>query len=283
LVCARVLGYLIRHAPTDHGRTNISNEVMDCEDDNKLVELAQLYINNFIRCFKSAKGPTPVPSSRPSRPSLNNVRETLTYLLKEAPHGHLTSKQQALVRDNYRCMVIGSFDRQSCMSIPSVQQSANEMDANVLPTHAAHIIPQSIDAQVLGGHGGGNNHNYAATVGAVLERFGQVRVVEDLNGDHIHRLENIMTLSGDLHADFNALAFWLEETEELNRYRTRAVLPGILRHRVLEFVTFTSSNDSLPLPDRRYLRLHAACAEVANLSGAGDYIDLIFRRLEDMW
>ena len=42
LVCARVLGYLIRHAPTDHGCTNISNEVMDYEDDNKLVEWLKL-------------------------------------------------------------------------------------------------------------------------------------------------------------------------------------------------------------------------------------------------
>ena len=125
-----------------------------------------------------------------------------------------------------------------------------------------------------------------------------MRAVEDLNGDRIHNLENLMTLSGDLHADFDALAFWLEETvgsskpffiaeakswlqEEPNRYHTRAVLPGILRHRVPKFVTFTSSNNSLPLPDYRYLRLHAACAKVTNLCGAGDYIDLIFRRLED--
>ena len=43
------------------------------------------------------------------------------------------------------------------MSIPSVQQSANEMDANVLPTHAAHIIPQLINAQISGEHEGGNN------------------------------------------------------------------------------------------------------------------------------
>ena len=37
-----------------------------------------------------------------------------------------------------------------------------------------------------------------------------------------------------------------------------------------------------PLPDPRYLALHAACAKVAHLSGASEYVDTIFRKTEDM-
>jgi hypothetical protein len=46
-------------------------------------------------------------------------------------------------------------------------------------------------------------------------------------------------------------------------------------------VTFTSTNPAFALPDPCYLRIHAACARVANLSGAGEYVDRIFRDMED--
>ena len=38
--------------------------------------------------------------------------------------------------------------------------------------------------------------------------------------------------------------------------------------------------DVLPPPDPRYLRLHAACAQAAHLSGAGEYINNILRDME---
>jgi len=47
-------------------------------------------------------------------------------------------------------------------------------------------------------------------------------------------------------------------------------------------VTFTTTHPRLSLPDPRYLRVHAACAKVANLSGAGECIDKIIGDLEDI-
>ena len=41
----------------------------------------------------------------------------------------------------------------------------------------------------------------------------------------------------------------------------------------------TVDPDKLPLPSPELLALHAACAKVAHLSGAGEYVDRI---LEDM-
>ena len=40
------------------------------------------------------------------------------------------------------------------------------------------------------------------------------------------------------------------------------------------------TNHNLPPPDPRYLKLHAACAKVAHLSGAGEYIDNVLRDTE---
>ena len=47
-------------------------------------------------------------------------------------------------------------------------------------------------------------------------------------------------------------------------------------------VTFTSRDpEKLPLPSPEYLAIHAACARVAHLSGAGEHIDKVLRELED--
>ena len=49
LVCARLLGYLILHAPTPGGQTCIVNEINSCNNDEKLHGLAQFYVNYFLR------------------------------------------------------------------------------------------------------------------------------------------------------------------------------------------------------------------------------------------
>jgi hypothetical protein len=47
-------------------------------------------------------------------------------------------------------------------------------------------------------------------------------------------------------------------------------------------VTFrTPDPNKLPLPSPEYLNIHAACARVAHLSGAGEHIDKVLRELED--
>ena len=48
-------------------------------------------------------------------------------------------------------------------------------------------------------------------------------------------------------------------------------------------VTFTSSDPLVyPYPSQELLKLHAACAKVAHLSGAGEYIDNLDRDADDM-
>jgi hypothetical protein len=49
----------------------------------------------------------------------------------------------------------------------------------------------------------------------VLERFGQIRTIEELNGDNIHRLENILTLDPGVHDWFDQLKVWLERKPDV--------------------------------------------------------------------
>ena len=53
------------------------------------------------------------------------------------------------------------------------------------------------------------------------------------------------------------------------------------RRNIPTTVTFTTPDpEKLPLPSPDYLRLHAAAARVAHLSGAGEYINKILRDME---
>jgi hypothetical protein len=47
----------------------------------------------------------------------------------------------------------------------------------------------------------------------VLTRFSDdVNITDDLIGQNIHRLENILTLDGGIHPTFGSLELWLEPT-----------------------------------------------------------------------
>jgi hypothetical protein len=50
-----------------------------------------------------------------------------------------------------------------------------------------------------------------------------------------------------------------------------------------QYVIFTTPDPvKLPVPSPVYLAIHAACAKVAHLSGAAEYIDNVSRDMEDM-
>jgi hypothetical protein len=47
---------------------------------------------------------------------------------------------------------------------------------------------------------------------AVMARFGYTTLPEDLNGPKVHRLENVMTLTGPFHHCFDRLEVWFVAT-----------------------------------------------------------------------
>lgn len=45
-----------------------------------------------------------------------------------------------------------------------------------------------------------------------MERMGAIDVVKELNGNGVHRLENVMTLDAGIHMLFDRLNLWFEAT-----------------------------------------------------------------------
>jgi len=93
-------------------------------------------------------------------------------------------------------------------------------------TNAAHIFPESMNAGISGDEKVRHcvelyiaflmprfyifKRDYASSVWAVMERFGQSGFRDELDGPKIHRLTNILTLDHHLHTLFDKLALWLE-------------------------------------------------------------------------
>lgn len=66
-----------------------------------------------------------------------------------------------------------------------------------------------------------------------------------------------------------------------HKYFIRGSRQIVIRH-LPQTITFTSHHPELPLLERRYLALHAACAKVVHFSGAALVIDQILRDVEEM-
>ena len=58
------------------------------------------------------------------------------------------------------------------------------------------------------------------------------------------------------------------------RLATKGVIP--------EQVTFTSHKAGLQLPSPKYLRVHAACCKIAHMSGAAEYLDMVYGEMEEL-
>lgn len=82
--------------------------------------------------------------------------------------------------------------------------------------HCSHIFPDIVNKGVEDDPSEETSKtatakaNYAASVWAVLERFGYTTLSEELNGKNIHRLDNILILDPVAHDHFDHLELWFE-------------------------------------------------------------------------
>jgi len=173
---------------------------------------------------------------------------------------------------------------------------AEEAQAGYTYTECCHIFSQgTLQSLDKGEH----QKDHAATAFAMLKMFGLEQLVESLNGKGMHSLGNIITMDMGLHRCFDRLQLWLEPqttatTTTVNTYTVCVKLDEIFRlvAKPQEQVTFSVPDDVIreceargkpipALPDPTLIALHAACARVAHMSGAAEYLDMLERDAED--
>jgi len=135
----------------------------------------------------------------------------------------------------------------------------------------AHILCESTNSSI---EPGSYKRDYAASMWAVMSRFGHESLPDELNGSKIHRLENVMTLDNGVHTLFDQLKLWFVSTTEENKYTLDSTRDGLFARSYPKYIKFETPDPvKYPVPSAEYLGLHAACARVAHLSGAGECID----------
>lgn len=78
------------------------------------------------------------------------------------------------------------------------------------------------------------------------------------------------------------LLFTHAQKDQPDTYRVCVPSPDMMLPELHHTVTFTTPDPArLPLPSRDYLAIHACCAQVAHLSGAIGYFEMVQCELED--
>ncbi|KAG8920914.1 hypothetical protein FRC01_000527, partial [Tulasnella sp. 417] len=116
----------------------------------------------------------------------------------------------------------------------------------------------------------------SASVWQVIEAFSGIRL-DELNGNLINRPENGIALDTIIHTEFGQLSLCFVATEVAHIYKVKTWTREL--EDVPDTVTFVS-REEVPLPDPRYLALHAACANVVHASGMAEILDRAFDDLE---
>ncbi|KAG6834358.1 hypothetical protein H0H93_010130 [Arthromyces matolae] len=192
-------------------------------------------------------------------------------LQRAPPRNHKEAKAKALSREGYRCAITGDPD------LLVLKHGVKRMPT-MINTQCAHIFPESLGL-------GLENPAKAEQVSNfwdILRTFGYAELRQELDGEGIYRLENVMTIDARCHEQFETLNLWLEETDVLNVYKLRGNRVWNLYGEVTQVTFDTDDPVNLPVPSPEYLRLHAACCRIARMSGAADYVEETWRDFEDM-
>ncbi|KAJ2935978.1 hypothetical protein H1R20_g1115, partial [Candolleomyces eurysporus] len=100
-----------------------------------------------------------------------------------------------------------------------------------------------------------------------MERLGFGSVYNKFNGQDIHWLENILTLSPGVHKLFNTLQLYFEHMGRENTYNIVCIQES--NAGLQKEVTFTTPDaKKYPLPLPKLLAIHATCCIIARASSA---------------
>ncbi|KAI6028832.1 hypothetical protein F5J12DRAFT_889345 [Pisolithus orientalis] len=265
LIHCRILGYLFHYFPARDIKPFVREIVTTNGRPRELLQLGEFYYDFFIRSFKSNEGKSP-PSSSPLSPHpSDNVAQLIECILQEAPQDRRTAKKHALVRDSFQCPVTKVYDWDAVMCSEEMEMKITCEGAEGGFTQCVHIFLEFTNANITP-DSTEFWATYAASVWGVLDRFGYSALREELNGPNIHRLENIVTMEKSLRIHFDRLWIWFTATEEPNTYKLEEIRDWLISR----------------YPNPTYLSIHAACAKIAHVSGAGRYIEKIFRCMADV-
>ncbi|CAK5263181.1 unnamed protein product [Mycena citricolor] len=278
-LCKEVFSCNVPMAPEDAVGVDLCNE--------KIFTMGLDLRNQLLRVFYAATDRIPTPSAHASRPSYEEHRARILSDIANVEPGEGRTRSQAkadaLLRDGYKCVLTGLYDKDILQAIPELQAKASAEGASQIGTRVVHLF--STAAQ--------SNPDYATSALAILKLFGLGSVVQNLLGKRANNLFNVMTMCMNLQVDFDHLAFWFEAVPgQEHTYNVVARNPQTFFGQTptpLRQVKFRVDADAerdaagievpvrLDLPDPQLIAIRAACARVAAMSGAADQFLQIYK------
>ncbi|KAF5310124.1 hypothetical protein D9619_010378 [Psilocybe cf. subviscida] len=249
---------------------------------DELVELGLMYRNRLLCVFRSA-GPDPPPSRVNSPATLDALKKQTIDAMKNEPPTEHNIKNQALLRDGFKCTVTGLYDYDTCLLM-----EANERgDKRTCTTQAAYLFPAAVvDVP----------KQSSASAFALLTMFGLASQAESLYSDAFNSLQNVITVETSLYTLFDSFDLWLEpvagqeQTYDVcgplidnNAPWWTGPLPSRITLQVdpLAEAKAAERELTLSLPDPRLIAVRAICARVSNKSGAIEHMDQILEDLKN--
>ncbi|KAF8140828.1 hypothetical protein K438DRAFT_2116209, partial [Mycena galopus ATCC 62051] len=250
----------------------------------------QLFRASLTLSVCSCTDPTPSPSPPASRPPYENHRadifESMAAVGSTEGRTHTQAKADALLRDGYKCVLSGLYDKVTLMNIPHLNKKSDDEGVGSVETQVAHLFSGTAQSVSL----------LPIAAMAILDSFGLHSLENKLQGKRVNNLFNVMTMSVALDKDFHHFLFWLEADPGMveHTYTVVARHPPTFFKQVPKpprQVSFHIDLDAaqhaaargieLLLPDPELIAIRAACARVAAMSSAVDQLCLLKEDRDD--
>ncbi|KAK5988611.1 hypothetical protein PT974_10097 [Cladobotryum mycophilum] len=286
----------------------------DLRNDKKLEEDARFALNgfadqlfdNFFLPLQASARKTPQPS-----PATSSVIEGVggAYNLAGTQDRIAVLRRDCLTRDHHRCVISRAFDRKVAIDRARKfgQAQARDDDGVLLQgpgirndfatLEVAHILPHSLtkgraDSEVVNAQTtmtvcSAANDDQDLTKKAALSILNMFDsgVVPLIDGVDIDRPYNAITLTKELHEVFGSFKIHFEPAQDQEHTYTIDHFPPYFPLMGLALpVTRTllvTSDRIIDPPKARLLALRSAIGHILHLSAAGDYIDRLFRDMEE--
>ncbi|KZS96593.1 hypothetical protein SISNIDRAFT_483149 [Sistotremastrum niveocremeum HHB9708] len=265
LVCIRLLGLLLIHAPTKAGCITAAREISLCQGDlDTLLIVAERTVQLLMRCFKvGSRGPTPTMEAHPLRTSFDDDVTTISREMKSPSELPESVRQKIL------------YTRQKSLC-PIAAEKCPHFEV-------AHIIPWSINSEI-DKPGQLAKMSWGSNVWAFLKWYGDIDP-SPLQGNGINDPSNLIGMALACHRCFDRLELWLTPMDpDRNPHLYNLGLHRSVRSTILNLSKKTDMADiglfdgsprpeRTPIPNPKYLALHAAVCKIFNDSGAVWYVN----------
>jgi len=288
----------------EHGTRYVTAAVLACviNDDAEsgdtlqmLRDLALTWVSHLLFVFKANRSHSVQHNKTPSEVATPSRDHTATLMDRGVSSTDRSGafRDQLLDRDGYQCFATGHLDADHPIY-------KNRDDVNLFVLVGCHILRRAI--AVFDSQSDPEAYYSAVTTFDILRNYANLpqSTIGDLESV-IDDPSNGFLLDANAHTGFDRFQWCLQQTEVANKYTIKIYgnvhgIDGMTKYqtRSVEFKDKSRQFQAgkgqpsgrkrpreVPLPEPRFITIHAAITGVLHMSGAGKFLDELLGRFGD--